>query len=762
MAAPLLLKLILSQHCLDPGFPAQKYTNCTIDDSRLLFKLSSSDNKTTQSQYGSVALLRVTRTTAHANLTKARNNINGNHPLRTRKDGQETWVTTVTVMVMDGTTTAAAEINIITHMAMVMVITVIADTTIVRDTARLLPLRKHRPKIAMVLLLGPEEREFRLTEAHILFDSPNDLTSTYYASAESADTGDPPKTYRLPDRDGAIFEIIFRYLNREQVLPLRKSMCPTYLSYEQTLAKLAEEAKFYRFMKLQRALPVSTSPSGHSVATLPAPSHYANQVPVHPHPVPPSMSSHHSSPHLAPSPALLPSPLPSQHAHASTPRTPRATHSPRSEPSHHLAPEPSGHHKSHSRSHSPAPSASINSPRPSSRSHSRRSSIVEPKPPPEPEIIVEPEAPPPSLFAYIYRPGQFGIRRGEPEFQLIDYPDDIPVPHLFIRVVNAEIKFSAFRNAHDEEVFELRWSLRVLDEPSTRALAYRVHDSTIKAVDSHLRINGVVGDLSCRDVPLRMRHSFPAQSGRQASIPDYGGSNSDEDGVYTSDLEELLELISSKGYVKWPRIWQDTFDNATPLDSLHQRVCLSSCEVLLDLEFPEDTAEISAEVGGRGFTLDREDEEDLMVRNYRAVLHGIKVETRKMRRLRELDELDPDAKLAKHVSHKLSFEDDDRHARHRRPPHTSSAQDHDRLHASPRPSYHERHASRTSQIRHDTSNRYERSATPASLYEYSDPGSAPFSDTASRLSVPRSYHAATGRPASTASEEIKRRAMQRW
>lgn len=79
------------------------------------------------------------------------------------------------------------------------------------------------------------------------------------------------------------------------------------------------------------------------------------------------------------------------------------------------------------------------------------------------------------------------------------------------------------------------------------ALAYRVHDSTIKAVDSHLRINGVVGDLSCRDVPLRMRHSFPSHSGRQASVPDYGGPSSDEDGVYTSDLEELLELISSKG-----------------------------------------------------------------------------------------------------------------------------------------------------------------------------------------------------------------------
>lgn len=28
----------------------------------------------------------------------------------------------------------------------------------------------------MILLLGPEEVEFRLTEAQILFDSPNDLS----------------------------------------------------------------------------------------------------------------------------------------------------------------------------------------------------------------------------------------------------------------------------------------------------------------------------------------------------------------------------------------------------------------------------------------------------------------------------------------------------------------------------------------------------------------------------------------------------------
>lgn len=205
--------------------------------------------------------------------------------------------------------------------------------------------------------------------------------------------------------------------------------------------------------------------------------------------------------------------------------------------------------------------------------------------------------------------------------------------------------------------------------------------------------------------------------------------------------------------MKWPRIWQDTFDNSTPVDSLHQRVCLASCEVLLDLEFPEDTAEISAEVGGRGFTLDTEDEEELLVRNYRAVLHGIKVDTRKMRRLKELEDLDPDAKLARHASESLSFETE-KHVGYRG--HTSHAHSgrhgRDRSHAPHKPSYDERHASRA----------HYRQDPPSSPYQYSDPGTARVSEGGSQLGVPRDYHSSTGRPRSTASEEIRRRAMQRW
>lgn len=243
-----------------------------------------------------------------------------------------------------------------------------------------------------------------------MFDSPNDLTSTYYASAESAEAAGPPKTYRLPDRDAAIFEIIFRYLNREQVLPLRRSACPTYLSYEQTLLKMAEEAKFYRFTKLQRALPQPPSVDGGNIATLTAPE-YANQSPVQPRPTRTPQSSHTPLLPVAPSPMTHTAPAPKR------PLSVRDTTSQR---------RLDANGTSKYRSHSRAPST-VSSP-PPSRAPSRGPTDAESASPPQ------------SLSAYIYRPGQFGVRRGEPLFELVDYPDDVPMPHLFLRVTNAEIK----------------------------------------------------------------------------------------------------------------------------------------------------------------------------------------------------------------------------------------------------------------------------------------------------------------------------------
>lgn len=88
-----------------------------------------------------------------------------------------------------------------------------------------------------------------------------------------------------------------------------------------------------------------------------------------------------------------------------------------------------------------------------------------------------------------------------------------------------------------------------MSKNASGALAYRAHDSTIKAVDSHLRLNGVVGDVACRDIPLRIRHAIPGQAGRKEVTSDYNLPAGDDAGVYTSDLEELLDLITTQGRV---------------------------------------------------------------------------------------------------------------------------------------------------------------------------------------------------------------------
>lgn len=105
-------------------------------------------------------------------------------------------------------------------------------------------------------------------------------------------------------------------------------------------------------------------------------------------------------------------------------------------------------------------------------------------------------------------------------------------------------------------------------------------------------------------------------------------------------LDVAITADECLGYVKWPRIWQDAMTNITPSDSSHQRVCLPLCEVLFDVEFPEEAAAVSAQVGGRGLTLNTDESDDLIVRNYRVTLHSVKSETRKMRRIRELEEVD--------------------------------------------------------------------------------------------------------------------------
>merc|ERR1712093_345231 len=103
-----------------------------------------------------------------------------------------------------------------------------------------------------------------------------------------------------------------------------------------------------------------------------------------------------------------------------------------------------------------------------------------------------------------------------------------------VKAMSAEIKFSAFRNSDDPSLFELRYSLRIFDEAATRPLAYRVNDSTIKAVDSHLRLNGVISDIECRDIPMQIRHAPAAKAGggsrRKGDVTDNGATIVDDDG----------------------------------------------------------------------------------------------------------------------------------------------------------------------------------------------------------------------------------------
>lgn len=118
----------------------------------------------------------------------------------------------------------------------------------------------------------------------------------------------------------------------------------------------------------------------------------------------------------------------------------------------------------------------------SRRSHSRQSSssrlTIKEEKRKAPEEV-------PNLTAFLYR-GEAAPRRGEAPFPITGYPDDTPLPHLLIKATNAEIKyvshpitqktklrigllrFSAFRNAEDEDLFELRYSILILDEPATR------------------------------------------------------------------------------------------------------------------------------------------------------------------------------------------------------------------------------------------------------------------------------------------------------
>ena len=327
--------------------------------------------------------------------------------------------------------------------------------------------------IALVVTERPAEPRLR----QILFDSPNDLTSTYYAS-DPGEEGSPPKSYRMPDRDAQIFEIIYRFMNRENILPLRKSLCPNYLSYEQTLQKLAEEAKFYRLTRLSKALPPPGMPSAQIQPPTPQPA-YAQPPPSEAYGAPAQAYQYGSQASTAgyqQQPVTLQAPSIQSQVQQSAPA-----------PSYGTGPSLQASHASHPPSHlpaSPLPNGSMASLAPAaapaqssgsasissgvtSRSRSsttsqsqlsRKSSSATSAAASAPELVaprsVPPEAtpsrppsspprapspPPPGLVAYLHR-GEAPTRREQP-FPIVDYPEDSPLPRLFIKATNAEIKY---------------------------------------------------------------------------------------------------------------------------------------------------------------------------------------------------------------------------------------------------------------------------------------------------------------------------------
>lgn len=235
--------------------------------------------------------------------------------------------------------------------------------------------------------------------------------------------------------------------------------------------------------------------------------------------------------------------------------------------------------------------------------------------------------------------------------------------------------------------------------------------------------------------------------------------------------------------------------NITSAESLHQRVSLPVCEVLFEIEFPKDTAKISENVGGRGFTLDSEAEEEMLVRNYVVSLHGIKVDTRRMRRLKEL-EGDGVASTSGRRSHSqpppssrpsVALSDTTtstlqvptrRHAygSSLAPPTASEAArtpapqyTYDETLSSARPSYISQSRqylaspaiSRASSEPRRQPSEYTYGSDYTGKPQYRSVVSLP-----TPRSLPPSHHSPEygnlGRPASTASEEIKRRAMANW
>ncbi|CAE6397861.1 hypothetical protein ACGC1H_000181 [Rhizoctonia solani] len=93
------------------------------------------------------------------------------------------------------------------------------------------------------------DKTFCLSTSQIEHDSPNLFTSHFL------DSSDPftARPLRI-SRDPYLFEIIMRYLNGYQILPIHSNLVPPYCTPETALADLRADAQFYQLNELSRLL----------------------------------------------------------------------------------------------------------------------------------------------------------------------------------------------------------------------------------------------------------------------------------------------------------------------------------------------------------------------------------------------------------------------------------------------------------------------------------------------------------------------------
>ncbi|QRV97105.1 hypothetical protein RhiJN_25124 [Ceratobasidium sp. AG-Ba] len=117
------------------------------------------------------------------------------------------------------------------------------------------------------------DRRFVLSRAQIEHDSPNYLTS-YFLNEDGKSIHD-----RLEiTRDPKIFELVLRYLNGYQILPLDRHLIPFDSTAQRTLADLRADAEFFNLEGLAELCEISDSKPKYVVVTTYSERNHDNEV----------------------------------------------------------------------------------------------------------------------------------------------------------------------------------------------------------------------------------------------------------------------------------------------------------------------------------------------------------------------------------------------------------------------------------------------------------------------------------------------------